>query len=84
MTINPALIPWSVLIGLSLIACGGFVLWTYGTRPREALPRISGPEAEEISRSHTRHVRWFLIYGAVCLLCGLLMLTVVRFYIIAG
>ncbi len=65
---------WSVILGLSLMSVGGFVLWAYGARmPRHAV-LATGPEAEATRNFHLNLVRWFFVYGILVVAAGAALL----------
>jgi len=69
---NPLLqASWLVLIGLSLLFVGGFVLWVYGAQPPRTSVEVGGPESEATREVHTNLVQWFFLYGIVAALGGI-------------
>ncbi|MDR3451001.1 MAG: hypothetical protein P4M15_14885 [Alphaproteobacteria bacterium] len=67
---------WLLLLGLSLIFVGGFVLWVYGAQTRKPV-EIDGPERDATRQFHAHLVKWFFLYGVFAVISGLICLMIV-------
>ncbi len=66
---------WTVLIGLSFLFVGGFVLWVYGTHTPHRAGDVAGQEAEATRKFHHHLVQWFFLYGVGAVIIGAICLV---------
>ena len=68
--LDSTMIVWFTLLGGSLLAVGGFVLWVYGTGKELSIPEWEKP-SDEIARKFAKLVHWFLLYGGLAVFAGI-------------
>lgn len=69
---------WGVIIGLALMCIGGLAMWAYGARrPVTAVSPATPPDTAmaEQHHFHRRVARLFVVYGAILLGAGLIVLV---------